>query len=135
MSQSQFILCFTWQCSYTSSFILCLSFNRFKHLECLCCFLFFHKNVYLHRVCLYDPIELNKHNFIIATIIISNIKKLLFSLNKVLLFQCSLLYLHCMHFLKIECIFLNTTFCCWCFQTYIFFYIEENKIFFRLTWT
>ena len=58
---------------YSSSFMLCLSFNMFKNLECLCCFLFFsHKNVYLHRVCLYDSIELNKHNFIIATIIISN---------------------------------------------------------------
>jgi hypothetical protein len=35
---------------------------------------FFHKNVYLHIVCLYDPLELNKHNVIIATIIISNMK-------------------------------------------------------------
>ena len=34
---------------------------------------FFHINVYLHIVCLYDPIELNKHNFIIASIIIANI--------------------------------------------------------------
>ena len=101
-----------------------------KHLECLCCFLFFHKNVYLHIVCLYDPIELNKHNFIIATIIISNIKYCYFPKNKLLLFQCSLLDLHCIHFLKIECIFFNTIFCCCCFQTYICFYIEQNKTFF-----
>ena len=33
---------------YTSSFMSCFSFNMFKHFECLCCFQFFHKNVYLH---------------------------------------------------------------------------------------
>jgi hypothetical protein len=31
-----------------------------------------------HIICLYDPIELNKHNFIITTIIISNIKIVIF---------------------------------------------------------
>jgi hypothetical protein len=51
------------------SFMLCFSFNMFKYLECLCCFLLLHKGVYLQRVCLYDPIELNENNFIIATII------------------------------------------------------------------
>ena len=58
---------------------------------------FFHKHVHLHRVCLYDPIELNKHNFIIPTIIISNVK----FVYHVLLFQGCLLDLHCIHFLKI----------------------------------
>ena len=85
---------------YSSSCMLCFSFNMFKHLECLCCFLFFHKNVNLKIVCLYDSIELNKHKFIIATIIISNIKNFHFPF-KVLLFQGCLLDLHCIHFLKI----------------------------------
>ena len=95
----------------------------------------------MHRVCLYDPIELNKHNFIISTIIISNFQKLLFSLNKVLLFHCCLLNLHCIHFMKILLILFDWmyifehNFCCWCFQTDMFFYIEQIKIFFRLTST
>ena len=32
MFQSHFVLCFTWQCSYTSSCMLCFGFNIFKHL-------------------------------------------------------------------------------------------------------
>ena len=76
---------------YFSSFMLCFSFNMFKHLECLCCFLLFHKNVYLQIICLYDSIELNKHKFIIATIIISNIKNFHFPF-KVLLYQGCLLF-------------------------------------------
>ena len=61
---------------------------------------FYIKHIYLHRVCLDDPIELNKQNFIIGTIIIPNIKNIFFC-NKVLLSQCCLLNQHCIHFLKI----------------------------------
>ena len=49
---------------------------------------------------LYDPIKLNKDNFIIATIIISNMI-FLFSFYKVVLFQGCPLDLHCILFLKI----------------------------------
>ena len=41
---------------------------------------FFITIAYLHIVCLHDPIELNEHNFIIATIVISNIKIVIFLL-------------------------------------------------------
>ena len=58
--------------------------------------------IYILGVCHHDSKELNKRNFIIATIIIST-SKLSFSLNKVLLFQGSRLGLHCIissdHFL------------------------------------
>ena len=159
MFQSHVLLCFTWQCSYIPAvvcyvlvstcssilnvYVVCFSFNMFKHLECLCCFLFFHKNVNLKIVCLYDSIELNKHKFIIATIIISNIKNFHFPF-KVLLFQGCLLDLYCIHLYEIllivfiECIFFTTILLLLVngvFRLKFFFHIEQNQILSRLTQT
>ena len=46
---------------YSSSFMLCFSFNMFKYLECLCCFLFFHKNcIFAYSLSLWSKINLIK---------------------------------------------------------------------------
>ena len=88
------------------------------------CFCFFSKNCIFANSCLYDPTELSRHNFIITTRVIS---------NKVVLFQCFILDLYCIHSLKILLIFVvdqinfESKQDFGCFQT-SFFYIKGNFI-------
>ena len=83
MFQLKFLLCFTWQCSHT----LCFNFDMLKHFEYLYCFSFSLQKMYICIKFVFEPIKLNKHNFVIATIIISNMKNCYFPSIRFLFFS------------------------------------------------